>query len=79
MAAFETRTIEERETTSILQRIAANDKTAINDCHYADGIFVWALAKKLTLSREETVTEQIFTDIWQYCERPFNSQSGEKK
>ena len=81
MAAFETRTIDERETTTILQRIAAKDKTAINECLGAYGNFVWALAKKLTPSREEaeTVTEQIFTDIWQYCERPFNSQSSEKK
>ncbi|MEO6656267.1 MAG: hypothetical protein ABIO36_09320 [Pyrinomonadaceae bacterium] len=81
MSAFEMRTIKETEASTILQRIAAKDKTAINDCLAAYGNFVWALAKNLTPSRgeAETVTEQIFTDIWQYCERPFNSQSSEKK
>jgi len=81
MAAFEMRTIKETETSTILQRIAAKDKTVINDCLDAYGNFVWALAKKLTPSREEaeTVTEQIFTDIWQYCEQLFNSPSSEKK
>ncbi|MBA4185090.1 MAG: hypothetical protein H0X49_13960, partial [Acidobacteria bacterium] len=45
------------------------------------GNFIWALARKLTASREEAeaATEEIFIDIWQYCERARNTQSIEKK
>jgi hypothetical protein len=39
------------------------------------------LARKLTRSREEAAraTEEIFTDIWRYCESARNTQSIEKK
>ena len=59
----------------------ANDKTAVKDCIDAHGDFIWALARKLTRSRAEAeaATEQIFIDIWRYCERERNTQSTEKK
>jgi len=81
MTALATRTIQKTETSTILRRIAEKDKTAVKDCIDTYGNFIWALAKKLTHSREEAeaATEEIFIDIWQYCERARNTQSTEKK
>jgi DNA-directed RNA polymerase specialized sigma24 family protein len=81
MAGSATRTIQKAEASTILRRIAEKDKTAIRDCIDAYGNFIWALARKLTASREEAeaATEEIFIDIWRYCERASNTQSTEKK
>ncbi len=71
MQSLRTRTIQQTETLTILQRIAARDKNAVEDCIDAYGNFIWALARKFTRSREEAAraTEEIFKDIWQYCKR----------
>ncbi len=81
MNVLATRTIEKTETSTILQRIAERDKTAVKECIDAYGNFIWALARKLTRSREdaEAATAEIFTDIWQYAERASSTQSIEKK
>ena len=81
MIASETRRIKKTETSTLLRRVVEKDKTAIQDCIDAYGNFIWALARKLTASREkaEAVTEEIFIDIWRYCERERNTQSTEKK
>ena len=81
MAGLATRTIQKTKTSTILRRIAEKDKTAVKDCIDAYGNFIWALARKLTASREEAeaATEEIFIDIWRYCERARNIQSIEKK
>ena len=81
MTALATRTIQKTETSTILRRIAEKNKTAVKDCIDAYGNFIWALARKLTASTEEaeTATEEIFIDIWQYCERSRSTQSTEKK
>ncbi len=81
MTALATRTIQKTETSTILRRIAEKDKTAVKDCIDAYGNFIWALAKKLTASLEEAeaATEEIFIDIWRYCERAGNTQSIEEK
>ncbi len=81
MNALATRTIEKTGTSTILRRIAERDKTAVEDCIDAYGNFIWALAKKFTRLREEAkaATEEIFIDIWQYCECARNTQSSEKK
>ena len=82
MTALATRTIQKTETSTILQRIAERDKIAVKDCIDTYGNFIWALARKLTASREEAeaATEEIFIDIWRYCEeRSRNTQSIEKK
>jgi RNA polymerase sigma-70 factor (ECF subfamily) len=81
MEALAARTIEETETLTILQRIAEKDKTAVKDCIDAYGKFVWALARKLTASSKEAekATEEIFTDIWQYCVGERHTQSSEEK
>ncbi len=81
MIASATRTIEKTEPSTILRRIAEKDKTAVKDCIDTYGNFIWALARKLTASREkaEAATEEIFIDIWRYCEHARNTQSIEKK
>lgn len=82
MIASATRTIQKTETSTILRRIAEKDKTAVKDCIDTYGNFIWALARKLTASREEAeaATEEIFIDIWRYCEeRTRDTQSIEKK
>ena len=82
MIALATRTIQKTETSTILRRIAEKDKTAVKDCVDTYGNFIWALARKLTASTEEAeaATEEIFIDIWRYCEeRARNTQSIEKK
>ena len=81
MIALRMRKIKETRTSTILQRIAAKDETAVKDCLDAYGNFIWALARKLTRSRgeAETATEQIFNDIWRCPERLCNSPSSEKK
>jgi len=81
MNALAARTIEKTETSTILQRIAERDKTVVKDCIDTYGNFIWALARKLTCSHEEAeaATEEIFTDIWQYCERDSNAQLVEEK
>lgn len=81
MNALAARTMEKTEASTILQRIAGRDKTAVKDCIDAYGDFVWALARRLTRSREEAAraTEEIFTDIWQYCGRAGDDQSVEEK
>ena len=81
MTGLATRTIQKTETSTILRRIAEKHKTAVKDCIDLYGNFIWALARKLTASREEAeaATEEIFIDIWRYRERTCNKQSVEKK
>ncbi len=81
MIALTTQTIQKTETSTILRRIAEKDKTAVKDCIDAYGNFIWALARKFTASREEAeaATEEIFIDIWRYCERARSTQSIEEK
>ncbi len=70
-----------RETAStILQRIAGKDKSAVAECLDEYGNFIWTLAKRLTDSDEaaETATQQIFIDIWNYAERGGKSRFAEK-
>ena len=81
MIALATRTIQKTETSTILRRIAEKDKTAVKDCVDTYGNFIWALARKLTASTEEAeaATEEIFIDIWRYCESAGDAQSIEEK
>jgi DNA-directed RNA polymerase specialized sigma24 family protein len=81
MIASATLRIQKTETSTILRRIADKDRTAVKDCIDAYGNFIWALARKFTRSREEAeaATEEIFIDIWRYCEHARNTQSVEEK
>jgi DNA-directed RNA polymerase specialized sigma24 family protein len=81
MTGLATRKIQKTETSTILRRIVEKDKNAVKDCIDAYGNFIWALARKLTVSREEAeaATEEIFIDIWRYCESAGDAQSIEEK
>ena len=79
MTALTTQTIKKTKPSTILQRIAKKDKTAVKDCVDAYGSFIWALARKFTASMEEAeaATQEIFNDIWRYSERADKAQSAE--
>ncbi len=79
MTALATRTIQETNPLTILQRLVNKDQTAVKACVDTYGDFIWALARKFTGSIEEAeaATQEIFTDIWRYSERADKSQSAE--
>ena len=81
MISLATLRYQQPKTSPIMQRIAGMDITAVKTCIDVYGDFVWALARKLTASRKEAevATEEIFIDIWRYCEHPGGTQSVEKK
>ena len=56
---------------TIFQRLAQLDKTAVKDYIDNYGNLIWALAKSKTNSFEaaESLTLEIFQDIWKYPER----------
>lgn len=57
--------------TSILQRIAQGDSTAVEDCLSQYSALVWSLAKRFcgSASDAEDATQDIFVEIWQKAER----------
>lgn len=61
----------EQNSPPILERIAAADKTAVEECINRHGSLVWALAKHFTTSTEEAerAAQEIFLDIWKCAER----------
>lgn len=65
---------------TILQRIAASDKTAVNECLKNYGNFVWALAKKYCENsvEAETLVQETFLDIWENAEHFDAEKSVEK-
>ena len=56
---------------SILQRVAKDDHTAIENCIDNYGNLIWSMAKKFTDSTEdaEVATQEIFLNIWRYAAR----------
>ena len=79
MTALATRTIEKTKSSTILQRVANNDKTAVEECIDSYGNFIWALAKKFTASKEEAeaAAQEIFLDIWRYSKHVDYRQSAD--
>jgi RNA polymerase sigma factor, sigma-70 family len=63
----------------ILQRIAAGDRTAVQDCLNTYGGLVWSIARKMLRSQEdaEDAVQEIFVDIWKNAERYDEAQSSE--
>lgn len=61
----------EIDARTVLQRLAQLDKTALKDCIDSYGNLIWSLAKSKTNSLEEaeTLTLEIFQDIWKNAER----------
>ncbi len=58
-------------SSTILQRVASNDKTAVEECFKFYGSFVWSIARKFTKTREdaEDAVQEIFIDIWKNAAR----------
>ncbi len=57
------------ESASLLKRIAAGEKSAVEDCVNLYGNAVWNLAKKSadTVKDAENITLEIFGDIWKHA------------
>ena len=64
---------------AILNRIAAGDATAVEDCLNAYGGLVWSLARRMLRNSEdaEDVVQEIFVEIWKNAERFDPSQASE--
>jgi RNA polymerase sigma factor (sigma-70 family) len=62
---------EHTENTSILQRIAEGDQSAVQDCLKQYGNLVWYLVRKFTGNAEdaEDAAQEIFIDIWRNAAR----------
>lgn len=74
--AFQT---QQNTNTSILQRIAVEDKLAVEECLDKYGKLVWSLALNFLNSREdaEDAVQDIFIDIWKYAGRFDAEKSAE--
>ncbi|MDQ3798651.1 MAG: sigma-70 family RNA polymerase sigma factor [Acidobacteriota bacterium] len=64
---------------SILQRIAAKDKTAAQECLSTYGGLVWSLARRMcpNVNDAEDAVQEIFIDIWKNAERFDAAQASE--
>ncbi len=64
---------------SILQRIAASDKTAVQECIDKYGGLVWSLARRLAFNdaEAEDAVQEIFIELWKSAGRFDPAQSGE--
>lgn len=71
MLFLDNTTTKEITARTVLQRLAQSEKTAVQDCIDTYGNLIWALAKSKTNSLEEaeSLTLEIFQDIWKYAER----------
>lgn len=65
---------------TILQRIAASDKTAVNECLKNYGDFVWSLSKKYCKNavEAETLVQETFLDIWENAVY-YDAENSEEK
>jgi RNA polymerase sigma-70 factor (ECF subfamily) len=59
------------ESTSILQRVAAGDATAIDECLREYSGLVWSLARRLlrNLTDAEDAVQEVFIELWQNAGR----------
>jgi RNA polymerase sigma factor (sigma-70 family) len=66
-------------SNSILRRIAAKDKSAVEECINVYGGLVWALVRKMCPNKEEVedIVQEIFIDIWKNAERFNEAQASE--
>ena len=64
---------------SILPRIAANDRGAVQECIDKYGGLVWSLARKLSSdeSEAEDAVQEIFIELWKNAARFDDAQSSE--
>lgn len=64
---------------TILQRIAAGDKTAVQECLSTYGGLVWSIARKLLRNSDdaEDAVQEIFVDVWKNAGRFDEMQASE--
>ncbi len=64
---------------TLLQRIAAGDRAAVQECIDAYGGLVWSLARRLSPNRNdaEDAVQEIFIDLWKSAGRFDGAQSSE--
>ncbi|HVF29763.1 MAG TPA: sigma-70 family RNA polymerase sigma factor [Pyrinomonadaceae bacterium] len=64
---------------AILNRIAAGDPNAVQDCLKAYGGLVWSLARRMLRNQDdaEDAVQEIFVDIWKNAERFDPDQASE--
>jgi RNA polymerase sigma-70 factor, ECF subfamily len=62
---------------AILNRIAAGDTNAVQDCLKTYGGLVWSLARRMLKNQDdaEDVVQEIFVDIWKNADR-FDAQQA---
>lgn len=67
------------EDSSILQRIATGDKSAVNDCLNRYGGLIWSLAKRWLGNGPdaEDATQEIFVELWQQAGKFNPAVAGE--
>lgn len=66
-------------TQSILQRIAAGDQTAVQECLKSYGRLVWSLARRMLRNHDdaEDAVQEIFLDVWKNAARFDPAQASE--
>ena len=62
---------------SILSRIAANDRGAVQECIDKYGGLIWSLARKLSPNEAEDAVQEIFIELWKNAARFDEAQSSE--
>ena len=64
---------------AILKRIAAGDKTAVQDCLDAYGGLIWSLARRMCANSDdaEDAVQEIFIDVWKNAGRFDEIQASE--
>ena len=62
---------------SILPRIAANDRVAVQECIDKYGGLIWSLARKLAPTEAEDAVQEIFIELWKNAARFDAAQSSE--
>jgi RNA polymerase sigma-70 factor (ECF subfamily) len=67
------------DSSTILQRIARGESTAVDECLETYGKIVWSIALKCTNTREdaEDLVQEIFIDIWKNAAQFDASKSPE--
>lgn len=63
----------------ILKRIAAGDKSAVQDCLNQYGGLVWSLARRMSANTDdaEDAVQEIFVDVWKNAARFDETQASE--
>jgi RNA polymerase sigma-70 factor (ECF subfamily) len=64
--------------TSILERIAAGDGDAVQECMDRYGGLVWSLARRMAPAMAEDAVQEIFIDLWKSAARFDSNKASEK-